>query len=162
MHRGSVDPMIPSDISARTLPDDDLVELRIGFTRFQLTRDEACQTVVVLQELLPAPKIDLSAGTDHNPKSVFPEKYSRDGHGRVTVGDITKGMADLIDNDVPNKELSNYIDKEFLWGAWKHLVEKLGPEGNLFLKDIRGFIRAAYLEGRSRGDSEEPHWRPRG
>ena len=73
----------------------------------------------------------------------FPHKYSRDYGKRQTPRRFANGLQELIDNNASNNELCDYIDAEFLYGAWAEEVKSMNPN---FLKDIRGIIISMYKE----------------
>ena len=65
----------------------------------------------------------------------FPEKC-----GRV-LEDLVKDLRKLIDKKASNDELSDFIDREFLFGSWGCESKKLPSK---MLNDIRGFIINMY------------------
>lgn len=69
----------------------------------------------------------------------FPQKYSRDGETRITMGDLAQRIADRVKR---GDDPADVIDEEFLHGAWLDAtndIEKL-RDGKLFLADVRGLI----------------------
>ena len=84
----------------------------------------------------------------------FPVKYSRDGDNVKQLGEIVKELRNLIDNEADSDRLADYIDEEFLFGAWGHICKDLDYT---FLADLRGLIVAMYrdkmiqLETKKRG-----------
>jgi hypothetical protein len=48
-----------------------------------------------------------------------------------------------------------FLDREFFYGHWKDLVERLPIQGKTFLANIRGLLFATYLAGRSQHTPEQ-------
>jgi hypothetical protein len=71
----------------------------------------------------------------------FPMKYSRDGGNRITVGDFVSGLRKLINDKANDEKLCDYIDEEFLYGAWGYFTKEIPP---LMLADIRGIMVGMY------------------
>lgn len=83
--------------------------------------------------------------------SAYTIKRGRDYGEPLTIGDLISGMADRIDQALADCDddmaaVADFLDKEFLYGAWSHLVGK----DPLFGKDLRGALIAAYKEGLKR------------
>lgn len=76
-------------------------------------------------------------------------KYGIDCMKQKTLGDIVEGLADLVDSGAKHKAIAAYLDVEFLFGAHGHQFD--AKTDHFLLKDLRGFIYAAYVEGRKRG-----------
>jgi hypothetical protein len=66
-------------------------------------------------------------------------KYGRDHSGKITVQKICQGLRDLIDKGASSDELCDYIDDEFIQGAYGH--ESISY---YFLKDFRGLLIEMY------------------
>lgn len=103
-------------------------------------------------------------GHDLHTKGVdvkYPMKYGRDTSSRLTVNEIIKGLARLVLDDKEDSEIADYIDQEFLYGAWGFLTDRIETysEGNLelgtyhpmFTADIRGLVLAAFKHGHALG-----------
>jgi hypothetical protein len=76
-------------------------------------------------------------------------RFGRDFGPSHTLGDFIEGMGDLIDSDASTDKVVDFIDKEFLFGAWGHRV---GMD-ILFMCDLRGALVAAYKCGKNRSAS---------
>lgn len=67
-----------------------------------------------------------------------PVKYARDCMDKTTIGDILDKVEAAGDDD----EACDILDREFLHGAWGHVMSEI-RERHLFGKDLRGIIIAA-------------------
>ncbi len=68
-------------------------------------------------------------------------KHGKDygGDGK-TIGDIAQEMRRAVLDGATNDELADLIDREFLYGAWKDIVERLPASGHTMLQDFRGML----------------------
>lgn len=73
----------------------------------------------------------------------FPRKYSVDGGIKMQkkISAIVKELRELIDKQATRDELSDYIDREFIFGAWGEYSKDIPPK---MLGDIRGLIIDMY------------------
>jgi hypothetical protein len=78
-----------------------------------------------------------------------PVKYGRDHSGRITLGEIVRELGDLFAAGAPEEEICQFLDREFIFGTWGDVMREVRDRN--FPRDIRGFIVAAYKEGRERG-----------
>lgn len=74
-------------------------------------------------------------------------KYSKDAGPKLAIGDFVERLGLLIVAGADDDQLGNYIDHEFLWGAWKDVLEGNMKPNLLFAADIRGTIVDAYRQG---------------
>lgn len=77
-------------------------------------------------------------------------RYARDLDGSRTLGELVEGLHSMIERGASNEDLVEYLDREFLYGAWKHVVESLPWDGGLFLADVRGLVIETARRGRER------------
>jgi len=84
--------------------------------------------------------------TSYKTHRAYPTKYARDSLAKKTLGEMVDGVKSLIDSGASDDQLADYLDKEFIMGAWGDVCKTL-PE--LFLRDIRGFIVAMYRKDKN-------------
>lgn len=89
--------------------------------------------------------------------SQYPIVSSKDGGGGVTLGEVVRAVAPLIDaGDV--KAFSDKLDELFLGGSWGHVFDLLkvrGYDWPSFARDIRGLVWDAYRAGARLGAYED-------
>ena len=69
----------------------------------------------------------------------WPVKYAKDCLEKKNLGEIVDGFAFLLEQKASEETLLNYLDREFIHGAWGAHLETIP---RLFLNDVRGFIIA--------------------
>jgi len=72
----------------------------------------------------------------------FPVKYGRDHHERITTGQMVEGLIKTMKTG-NSEEANDYIDEEFLFGAWGEESKRIDP---LMLRDIRGMFHEMYKQ----------------
>ena len=74
-----------------------------------------------------------------------------------TIGDLGREFWRLARSGASNDALCDFLDREFIYGGWKDVVERLPAQGHTMLADFRGmlvsFARADII---TRDDREEP------
>ncbi len=92
--------------------------------------------------------------TDYSPKALakrFPVKYAQDCLQQRTIAEVAEEYILLRDSGCTPEESMDYIDQEFLFGAWGGYSQELP---NNFLRGIRGFIHHVYNMTRQVQDSQ--------
>ncbi len=72
----------------------------------------------------------------NNPK-VYDVIYGRDHGEKLTVEDLVNRLRSGVREGLSSPELCDLLNREFLFGAWKHDLEGANPS---LLRDLRGLI----------------------
>ena len=75
--------------------------------------------------------------TPHNNPNNYKPKHYRDGSPSFTMGDLRKKLVNAARSGATSEELCDLLDKEFLFGAWAHVLEHQQPD---LIRDLRGLI----------------------